>query len=245
MPDARKPDPVASVRDGYERWAAVYDHDANPLPALEESHVRKAVGDPRGLTVLDLGCGTGRHTAWLVSAGASVTAVDFSPTMLGEARRKMEGADVRFLVHDLHEPLPLPSGLFDLVVCGLVLEHLRDLPMFFAEARRVLGPGGRAVVSAMHPAMFLRGSQARFTDPASGEVVQPGSLPHQVEDFVVAAASAGFVLEDIGEHAPDALFASRYPRAEKYVGWPMLVVLQMRAGISGAKKGPARAGPPV
>ena len=231
MSDTENLDEVASVRQGYDRWASVYDHDANPLPALEGAHMPEAVGDARGLTVLDLGCGTGRHTAWLASAGASVTAVDFSPEMLAEARRKVEGTNVRFLLHDLHEPLPLPSGTFDLVVSGLVLEHLRDLAGFFAEAHRVLRSSGRAVVSAMHPAMFLRGSQARFTDRASGEVVQPGSLPHQLGDFVMATVRAGFVLESIGEHAPDAPFAARYPRAEKYVGWPMLVVLRMRAGM--------------
>ncbi len=231
-----------SIREGYDRWAAVYDHDANPLPALEDPHVREAVGDPRGLSVLDLGCGTGRHTAWLACAGARVTAVDFSPEMLAEARRKSEGADVRFLVHDLHEPLPLPGGAFDLVVSGLVLEHLRDPGGFFAEIRRVLRPSGRAVVSAMHPAMFLRGSQARFTDPASGEVVQPGSLPHQLGEFVLAIVRAGLTLEGIGEHAPDPRFVARYPRAEKYLEWPMLVVLQMRAGAPGRNDGPPSAG---
>jgi len=229
MSNTEKSGEVTSVRQGYDRWASVYDHDANPLPALEEAHMPEAVGDVGGLAVLDLGCGTGRHTAWLASAGARVTAVDFSPGMLAEARRKAEGANVHFLLHDLHEPLPLPSGTFDLVVSGLVLEHLRDLAGFFAEAHRVLRSGGRVVVSAMHPAMFLRGSQARFTDPESGEIVQPGSLPHKLGDFVMAVVRAGFVLESIGEHAPDAPFAARYPRAEKYVGWPMLVILQMRA----------------
>jgi len=229
MPDRTQPEEEGSVRVGYDRWAAVYDHDANPLPALEEPLVHAAVGEVRGLAVLDLGCGTGRHALWLAAAGAVVTAVDFSEGMLQEARRKPGGGAVRFLVHDLHQPLPFPAGAFDLVVSGLVLEHLRDLDAFFAEARRVLREGGRAVVSAMHPAMFLRGSQARFTDPESGAVVVPGSWPHQLGDFVMAAVEAGFSLEGVGEYAPDAPFAQRYPRAEKYVGWPMLVVLQMRA----------------
>ena len=222
-------DPLSGVRDGYDRWASVYDDDGNPLPALEEPHVRSALGDVRDCRVLDLGCGTGRHAAWLAGAGARVTAVDFSGNMLEQARRKVRGAQVRFVVHDLHEPLPFGDASFDAVVSGLVLEHLRDLDGFFREARRVLTARGRAVVSAMHPAMFLRDSRARFTDPDTGEVVAPGSLPHRLGDFVMAAVRAGFALTDVGEYTPDAAFVREYPRAASYEGWPMLVVLAMEA----------------
>ena len=77
--------------------------------------------------------------------------------------------------------------------------------------------------------MLLRGSQARFTDPASGEVILPGSYPHQLCDFVMAAVRAGLGLEAIDERAADGAFAVAYPRAAKYVGWPMVVVLRFRA----------------
>jgi len=222
-------DQLRSVRHGYDRWAVVYDYDANPLAALEEPHMRDAVGSVRGLSVLDLGCGTGRHAIWLAAAGATVTALDFSEGMLAEARRKTGAESIRFIVHDLHERLPFLGGSFDLVVSGLVCEHVRNLQSFFAEAHRMLRAGGRAVVSAMHPAMFLRGSQARFTDPASGEVVQPGSVNHRLGEFVMAALHSRFMIEAIDEYAPDADFAASYPRAEKYIGWPMLVILQLRA----------------
>lgn len=224
------------VQGGYDRWAAVYDHDGNPLQALEGPVVREAVGDPRGLTVLDLGCGTGRHALWLAASGARVTAVDFSEGMLAQARLKPGAEAIRFITHDLHQPLPFPDASFDLVVSGLVLEHLQQLTGFFREARRVLRPGGRAVVSAMHPAMFLRGAQARFTDPATGEVVQPGSLPHPIGEFIMAAVWAGFRLDGVEEYAPDAAFAERFPRAEKYLGWPMLVVLRLGTLTSSSGK---------
>lgn len=228
MPEPLKPQ-ASSVRKGYDRWAVLYDREANPLIAIEEPVVREAIGDVAGLEVLDLGCGTGRHSLWLASAGATVTGVDFSEGMLEEARAKPGAEAVRFLAHDLQQPLPFAAGSFDLVVSGLVLEHLAALDAFFAEARRVLRPGGRAVVSAMHPAMFLKGVQARFTDPASGEKVQPGSFAHSIGEFVVAAVRAGFAIEGVDERAPDADFAARLPRAEKYVDWPMLVVLKLRA----------------
>jgi len=227
MAEPSKPD-KAGIRRGYDRWAALYDHEANPLIGLEEPLVREALGDVAGLAVLDLGCGTGRHSLWLAAAGATVAAVDFSPGMMEEARRKPGAEKVRFLAHDLQERLPFADGTFDRVVSGLVLEHLHDLHAFFAEARRLLRPGGRAVISGMHPAMFLRGTRAHFHDPLTGETVEPGSVEHSVGDCVMAAVRAGLSLEGIDERAPDAEFAERYVRAAKYVGWPMLLVLRLR-----------------
>jgi ubiquinone/menaquinone biosynthesis C-methylase UbiE len=219
---------LQNVRTSYDRWAVVYDHDRNPLQALEEPVVRAALGDVNGLRALDLGCGTGRHALWFAEQGAVVTAVDFSEGMLAEARQKLFAERVHFLQHDLHEPLPFEDGEFDVVVSGLVLEHIQDLPRLFLEIRRVVKPEGRVVISAMHPAMFLRGSQARFTDPDSGELVQPGSVAHTVSVFVMAAVRSGFQIDAISEHAPDAAFAVDFPRAEKYIGWPMLVVMTLK-----------------
>ena len=66
-------------------------------------------------------------------------------------------------------------------------------------------------------------------DPATGEKVEPGSVEHTIGDLVMAALGAGFALKGVDERAPDAEFAARYPRASKYVGWPMLVVLRLQA----------------
>ncbi|MBW7935103.1 MAG: class I SAM-dependent methyltransferase [Gemmatimonadaceae bacterium] len=220
-------DALRSVRAGYDRWAAVYDHDANPMQGLEGPLLRAAVGDVRGRRALDFGCGTGRHALWLAAQGATVTAVDFSDGMLAEARKKPGAESVRWLQHDITKSLPFDER-FDLLVSGLVLEHIADLDAFFAVVRSGLVPGGKAVVSAMHPAMFLKGAQARFTDPESGTLVMSGSVPHSVSAFVMAALRAGLALEDLSEHAPTVETAAQYPRAAKYVGWPMLVLMTLR-----------------
>src|SRR4051794_26148360 len=108
---------LAGVRGGYDRWAAVYDHDANPLPALEEPVVRGLLGERvRGAPPPAPGCGTGRPALRLAPQGADVTAVDSSDGMLAEASRKPGAERVRFLAHDLHRPLPLADAAFDLIV---------------------------------------------------------------------------------------------------------------------------------
>jgi ubiquinone/menaquinone biosynthesis C-methylase UbiE len=219
---------VLPTQEGYDRWAEVYDGDGNPLVALEEPHVDAALGDVRGLTVADVGCGTGRHSLRLARAGAKVTGVDFSSGMLSRAQAKAGDLPVAWVQHDVTTRLPFDDGHFDRVVCGLVLEHIPDLARFFGELRRLCRPDGLIVVSAMHPAMMLRGVQARFTDPGTGLETRPASMPYQLSDYVMGALRGGARLVGLSEHAVDAELGQRLPRAQRYVGWPMLVMLVLR-----------------
>ena len=219
---------LAKVRDGYDRWSIVYDDDQNPLQGLEGPLVQKACGNVQGLKVLDMGCGTGRHTLWLAQSGAKVTGIDFSEAMLDKAREKTKEYSIKLIKHDLHKPLPFRSSQFDMVVSGLVLEHIADLAYYFSEVARVLANSGQAVISAMHPAMFLRDAQAQFTDPHSGEKIRPGSLPHQLSEMVMGAVSSSLELVNFSEYSADAQLVANHPRSEKYVGWPMLALFQFR-----------------
>ncbi len=226
--DATAPIDHVPAREGYDRWSDIYDKDDNPLVKLEEPRMRDLLGDVRGKATLDLGCGTGRHTIWLAEAGANVTAVDFSAGMLDKAKAKPGVDRVRFMVHDLATPLPIPAATFDRIACGLVLDHINNLSAFFGEVRRLLKPDGWAVLSTVHPAMMLRGVQARFTDPATGRETRPASATNQISDYVMAALDVGLNIDHLSEHVADAELAQRCPRAGKYVGWPMLVMLRVK-----------------
>jgi malonyl-CoA O-methyltransferase len=216
---------VLPTRTGYDRWAELYDSEDNPLVLLEDEHVGCLVGDVAGLSVADIGCGTGRHAFRLATAGARVTAVDFSEAMLERARAKRGAQAIAFVRHDLTLPLPFPAAAFDRIVCCLVVEHIAQLDSFFGELHRICRPDGFVVVSALHPAMGLRGVQARFIDPASGRRVCPRSYPHQIADYVMAGLHAGLTPDHLGEHAVDAALAARSPRGTKYLGWPLLLLL--------------------
>ena len=72
---------------------------------------------------------------------------------------------------DVGARFPFADDRFDRVISALMLEHVQDLPALWRELARVTKPGGRLVLSAMHPAMFLLDSQAEFRDPASYEAM--------------------------------------------------------------------------
>lgn len=219
---------TVATRAGYDRWSEFYDADDNPLVALEERHAPALVGEVRGLDVVDLGCGTGRWTVRLAEAGARVTAVDESGGMLARARRKPGAESVRFVEHDLRMPIPLPASAFDRVVCALVLDHIADLAAFFGECRRISRPQGALLFTVVHPAMHLLGVQARFNDPQTGRKIVLDSERHTVSAYVMGALRAGLRIDHLGEHVVDAELAQRLPRAVRYAGWPLLLVMRLR-----------------
>jgi malonyl-CoA O-methyltransferase len=218
---------ILPVRDGYDRWSQLYDVEQNPLVMIEEPHVDAWLGEVAGLAVADIGCGTGRHAHRLAARGAVVTAVDFSDGMLAKARAKPGADRVTWVEHDLARPLPLATGAFDRVVCALVVDHVRDLRALFAELGRIARPGAPIVVSVMHPAMMLKGVQARFRDPTTGEQVQPQSVANQVSDYVLGATRAGLAIVDMSEHRVDAALVARTERAARYLDWPMLLLFHL------------------
>ena len=193
---------------------------------MEEQHIGALAGNVAGLKVADIGCGTGRHALRLAAAGAQVTAVDFSEAMLQRACSKPGAAAVDFVQHDLAKPLPLESTAFDRVFCCLVLDHIAELDKFFLELKRLCRPQGSVIISVMHPAMSLRGVQARFIEPHSGRRISPAGHAHQLSDYLMAALGAGLFLAHISEHKVDNVLAARSPRAEKYLGWPMLLLMK-------------------
>ncbi len=210
-----------SPLDGYAAWAPLYDGDGNPLIALEGPAMLRRYGDLRGKMVLDLGCGTGRHSVALIEAGASVVGLDLTPEMLEIARTKFSAdQNIRWLIHSLPDPLPFKDEHFDLVVMGLVVEHITDLTGAMDEITRVLKPGGRVLVSNLHPERTAEGQRARFIDPVTGERQPIRGHHRSLEEF---RAIGGPHLKLIDEETllVTKELAATLPRAERYVGLPL------------------------
>jgi SAM-dependent methyltransferase len=209
------------VLAGYDAWAPLYDDDGNPLTAIEGPAFRAWFGPLEGARVLDLGCGTGRHTLPLAAGGAEVAAVDGSAEMLARARRKLTGYRVDWLRLRLPDRLPFADGLFDLVVLGLVAEHLEDLAAVLVEAARVARPGARCLISTLHPDRTAAGQRARFIDPITGERRQIATIHRSADEYLAIARESGWTpVETTTLTVPTAL-AREIPRALPYVGLPL------------------------
>jgi ubiquinone/menaquinone biosynthesis C-methylase UbiE len=137
----------------FSQLAAVYDV-VRPVDEnwWEVYGLVERQADLRGRRVLDVGCGTGRLSVALAErAGAKVWGVDPSPEMLAVARAKApRGAAFK---EARAESLPFKDGWFERVVLWLVA-HLVDRAAAFAEARRVLSPGGRVAVVTFDSSHF-------------------------------------------------------------------------------------------
>lgn len=99
---------------------------------------------------LDLGCGHGRHLLLLASMGWRITGLDWSPTALEHAKRRLEAAG-RYgsIVKADFRNLPESAPAFHLIVATRVLNHgrLADFKRAMHEIKRVLYVGGTAIIS--------------------------------------------------------------------------------------------------
>lgn len=192
-----------NVQTAYNQWSAAYDADRNVTRDLDHTVMQQTFQGPRCAAVLEMGCGTGKNTALLADVGKAVLALDFSEGMLAKAREKVTASHVRFALADLTKPWPVEDGMFDLIACNLVLEHIENLHFVFAQAARALKTGGRFFVCELHPAKQYMGSQARF-EHAQGITLIPVHW-HHLTDFTQAAEENGFALEQLREwwHADD------------------------------------------
>jgi methionine biosynthesis protein MetW len=135
----------------------------------------------RGHTVLDVGCGDGaRYGARLHDSGVTVHGVDISSVAVAEARKR--GIDAR--VSCLDSGLPYPDASFDAVICLEVLEHLVNPETVAREIRRVLKPGGRALISVPNTGFYTTRLELLLTghfNPRGSPVTQrayPWRDPH-------------------------------------------------------------------
>jgi SAM-dependent methyltransferase len=111
-----------------------------------------ALGNVRGKTVLELGCGAAQWSIALAEDGAHSLGIDLSAKQLRHARRTAEDLP---LIQGSAEELPFADRSFDLVFCDHGAMGFADPDRTVPEAARVLRPGGRLAFAIVSPLMFM------------------------------------------------------------------------------------------
>jgi SAM-dependent methyltransferase len=185
------------IKDSYDEWSDTYDDDRNLTRDLDKEVTRKSLVHLRCTSILELGCGTGKNTAFLATLGNMVHAVDFSERMIARAKESVKSTNVSFSIADITRPWPAAKSSIGLIGCNLVLEHVENLPFVFREAFRVLVKRGRFFVSELHPYRQYQGKKARFeTDQKKNEIQ---AFVHNISDFTNAARDHGLKMESMNE----------------------------------------------
>jgi SAM-dependent methyltransferase len=155
-----EPDFLQRTRNSYDRTAAMYAerfhahlHD-KPLDRAMLAGFAGLVERQRA--VADVGCGTGATSRMLADFGLDVLGIDLSPNMIAEARRR--NPDLSFQVGSMTD-MDLGDGRFDGICAWYSVIHVPDelVPHVFSEFRRVLRPGGWALLAFQvgdHPRTF-------------------------------------------------------------------------------------------
>lgn len=186
-----------SISKAYDSWAEQYDTNANKTRDLDQVATKKILSKYAFEKVLELGCGTGKNTVWLLEQGAKVTAVDFSEGMLAKAREKIQSSKVQFLQADITQDWPSEIPLVDLATCSLILEHISNLDFVFQQAYAKLQSGGHFFICELHPFKQYIGSKARYETEEGVHELEV--FVHHISAFLQAAQNQGFVLVELEE----------------------------------------------
>lgn len=131
--------------DKFTGLAGIYAKYRPAYPNELIDYLYKTVGFETAETIADIGCGTGIFSKMLLERGSSVICVDPNEDMLGEAKKKLEGFSKCTIVRAAAESTTLPDSSVDFITVAQAF-HWFDRRRFADECRRILKPGGKAVL---------------------------------------------------------------------------------------------------
>jgi SAM-dependent methyltransferase len=207
--------------DDPERFDRYRQHRAwslNPSEVMEGPALFEELGPVAGLRVLDLGCGDARVGRELLSAGASrYLGIDGSQRMVAAAQHTLAGTAGEAVRRDI-EDLAEPEGAFDLVLSRMALHYVADLGAVLRGCHRCLAPGGRVLLTVVHPVITSHDARDNAAEPRQSWVVDDYFLAgprdqrwlgaktvwhhRTVEGYVSGLLGAGFALTGLRECFP-------------------------------------------
>ncbi|MBY0472861.1 methyltransferase domain-containing protein [Patescibacteria group bacterium] len=211
-------------------WGGVADWYSSYLETTEDSYQKQVIlpnllrilDSKSGMKVIDIACGQGFFSREFAAAGAEVVGADIAQALITQAK-KLSGKTVQYYVAPADNLNFTKSGVFDAATIVLAIQNIKNIDGTFAEAKRVLKPGGKLVMVLMHPAFRIPGHSSWGFDEETKEqyrrvdsylsaqkaelFVHPGkegsaktiSYHRSLQDFSKSLCKAGFAITRLEE----------------------------------------------
>ena len=210
----------------YNIWSEFYDQYPNSTVTIDELKFPSMYSEIKNQNVLEIGCGTGRHTIRLIQQENNVTGVDLSEGMLGKAKAKVNGPRITFVHADVLKD-EIPNGPFDVAIMSLVLEHIDDLDLFFNKVRSLLKSESKFYFSEIHPSRSQKGALAHFKTE-SGEKINLASQSHADEAIIKSALRNDFKVIEKRNILGTKELVNLNEKWSKYLGMPMIQIWYLK-----------------
>jgi len=190
-----KLDSITHIEKAYNSWAEQDDTNDNKTRDLDKKATIETLSKNKFKNVLELGCGTGKNTEWLINKAEQIIGLDFSKGMLDKAARKINSKKVKLKKADLNQDWDVQNDFADLITCSLTLEHIKNLDFIFAQAHLKLKPNGKFFISELHPFKQYLGSKAKY-ETANG-IEELEVYVHHISEYLEGAQKYRFKLVDL------------------------------------------------
>jgi SAM-dependent methyltransferase len=188
-----------NTQEAYNQWSKTYDEVVNKTRDLEGVALREILGQKKFEYVLEIGCGTGKNSIWLIEKAKFLTSVDLSNEMLAKAKEKIKAENINFVQADITENWYFANeNQFDFICFSLVLEHIENLEPIFEKVYQNLQSGGFLYIGELHPFKQYNGTKARFETESGIEIVD--CFNHHISDFIENGLNLGLKLLKFEEY---------------------------------------------
>ena len=186
-----------SIEKAYNIWASQYDSNLNLTRDLDKKCTIKTLKNLDFKNVLELGCGTGKNTEWLLNKAERIIGLDFSQEMLHKAKAKIFDKRVLFKKVDLTKDWEIENNFVDLITASLTLEHIENLDHIFLQANLKLKKNGLFFISELHPFKQYSGSKAKYE--TENGIKELEVYIHDISEYIDTAKNNGFKLIELKE----------------------------------------------
>lgn len=236
-PGGRAQDPGKA----YNLWSKHYDDQGDNLVlALDNQLFTRFISNRTlsGLTIADIGCGTGRHWHAILDQNPKrLIGFDISTGMLAQLNKKFPGAETYVLKNT--KLAPLKNESCDMVISTLAIAHMPDLKPVLEEWCRVLKPGGEIIITDFHPDALASGNRRTYHHHGKWKAVKSFIYPVQLIKDI--SSSTGFATIEFQEIKLNEEMRSFYemknavPVFERYKGLPILYGIILKKNYAAAK----------